>query len=289
MPQPGHTDPAHPLELDPLLDFPSEQPSAPEPVERAPGLSPEIAEQFAELFEPARPVTPDETRGEAAEELRGRVGRAEQLLEQSMSDLAALKSDLATLVSTVEEIRKRHSRREGPPPAPARPPSRLSGTRLMMAAVVLAAFATAIWGLVTSAPSEAAEPPAIQTEPAEPVSTPPRVGAEVPAAEPRSTANAVEPAPPSAGVPRANPPPRAAPPPRAVNYVGTLSVDADPAGEVFLNRERVGHTPLRLEKLRAGSHLVWIQREGYRRWTRVVAVPAGRVSRVSASLEPISR
>ena len=37
-----------------------------------------------------------------------------------------------------------------------------------------------------------------------------------------------------------------------------------------------------LENLRAGSHLIWIERDGYRRWTRVVQVPADRVTRVSA-------
>jgi hypothetical protein len=46
---------------------------------------------------------------------------------------------------------------------------------------------------------------------------------------------------------------------------------------------------MRLEDLRAGSHLIWIEREGYRRWTRVVAVAADRISRVSVSLEPLSR
>ena len=75
--------------------------------------------------------------------------------------------------------------------------------------------------------------------------------------------------------------------PPSVKYVGTLSIDAEPGGEVFLNREPAGHTPLRLTNLRAGSHLIWIEREGYRRFTRVVQVPADRVSRLSAELEPI--
>jgi hypothetical protein len=78
-------------------------------------------------------------------------------------------------------------------------------------------------------------------------------------------------------------------PPRVVSYVGTLTIDAEPAGDVFVNRKRVGRTPMRLEDLRAGSHLIWIEREGYRRWTRVVAVAADRISRVSVSLEPLSR
>jgi hypothetical protein len=67
-----------------------------------------------------------------------------------------------------------------------------------------------------------------------------------------------------------------------------LTIDASPGGEVFVDRRSVGHTPVRLEKLRAGSHLIWIEREGYRRWTRVVAVTADRISRVTADLDPIS-
>jgi hypothetical protein len=70
-------------------------------------------------------------------------------------------------------------------------------------------------------------------------------------------------------------------------YVGTLSVDAVPAGgEVFINRKSVGKTPARITGLRAGSHLVWIERDGYRLFTRVVSVPADKVTRVSVALEP---
>ena len=71
--------------------------------------------------------------------------------------------------------------------------------------------------------------------------------------------------------------------------MGTLSIDAARAGEVSIDRQVAGRTPLRAENLRAGSHLIWIEREGYRRWTRVVAVPADRVTRVSAKLEPLVR
>jgi hypothetical protein len=56
---------------------------------------------------------------------------------------------------------------------------------------------------------------------------------------------------------------------------------------VFLDRQKAGITPLRLTNLRAGSHLIWIERDGYRRFTRVVQVPSDRVTRLSAELEPI--
>ena len=88
--------------------------------------------------------------------------------------------------------------------------------------------------------------------------------------------------------PRAPKIPRAPQALETTRYVGALSIDAAPGGEVFLNRQSAGHTPLRLENLRAGSHLIWIERDGYRRWTRVVQVPANRVSRLSAELEPLA-
>lgn len=75
--------------------------------------------------------------------------------------------------------------------------------------------------------------------------------------------------------------------PRRINYQGTLSIDAYPAADVFINRRPAGRTPVRLTDLKAGSHLVWIQREGFRRFTRVVQVPADRVTRVSATLDPL--
>jgi hypothetical protein len=69
-------------------------------------------------------------------------------------------------------------------------------------------------------------------------------------------------------------------------YRGTLSVATDQPAEVFINRKHVGTAPVRVSNLRAGSHLVWIESEGHRRWTRVITVPAERVTRVKADLEP---
>ena len=72
-------------------------------------------------------------------------------------------------------------------------------------------------------------------------------------------------------------------------YRGTLTIGSDrPGAHVFVNRQPVGIAPVRVRNLRAGSHLVWVEREGYRRWTRVVTVPAERVTRVEADLEPIA-
>lgn len=104
----------------------------------------------------------------------------------------------------------------------------------------------------------------------------------------------VAPAPPQTSSPSAPVPvpgssaSRASTPNTRVRYVGTLSVDSQPGGEVFLNTKSAGHTPLRLTNLRAGSHLIWVEHDGYQRWTRVVQVPADRVTRLFADLEPLS-
>jgi chromosome segregation ATPase len=71
-----------------------------------------------------------------------------------------------------------------------------------------------------------------------------------------------------------------------VPYVGALTVDSDPAGSaVFVDREFVGETPLELTKLRVGSHVVRIERDGHDRWTTAVLVAADKHTRVSARLQ----
>jgi hypothetical protein len=69
-------------------------------------------------------------------------------------------------------------------------------------------------------------------------------------------------------------------------FLGTLAVQSEPAGAaVFVNQNYVGETPLQLPRLRAGSHVVWVQEDGYRRWTAGVTVPADRVTRIRVNLE----
>jgi len=73
-----------------------------------------------------------------------------------------------------------------------------------------------------------------------------------------------------------------------VQYVGTLTVDSQPAGSaVFVDRQLVGETPLELPRLRAGSHVVRIERDGFDRWTTAVHVAADRQTRVSAGLQAV--
>jgi chromosome segregation ATPase len=73
-----------------------------------------------------------------------------------------------------------------------------------------------------------------------------------------------------------------------LQYVGVLTVDSEPAGSaVFVDRQHVGETPLELTQLRAGSHVVRIERGGFDRWTAAVLVTAGKQTRISARLQAL--
>lgn len=249
----------HPEEPDPLLAFCEEhlQTQPAEPVKRA-----QVAEN-----EPLTGVL-------------DRLDRTDRQLERALTDVTALKNDLATLVSAVAEIQKRLSRpHDKPAPVITTRQRKAGSTHTVAAAVMLMALGVAGWGLTSTMTYDAPQTPQLESRPAQITELPQNVEAQ----------------PPNASAPALTPDITAAPvrainsPPRVVSYVGTLTIDAEPAGDVFVNRKRVGRTPMRLEDLRAGSHLIWIEREGYRRWTRVVAVAADRISRVSVSLEPLSR
>jgi hypothetical protein len=74
--------------------------------------------------------------------------------------------------------------------------------------------------------------------------------------------------------------------PRRTEFVGTLSIRSAPDNaEVHIDRERVGETPLELRRLRAGSHAIWIEHEGYQRWTAGVNVPADERTQVTVTLQ----
>jgi hypothetical protein len=267
VPQPQDPD------LDPLLEFFEEHGKSPEPPERA--------------------------KDPPADDLSVRVDRAERQLDRALIDITAVKSDLATLVSAVEEIKKRPSRPpEKPATVVAMPPRKVTRARTVATVLVVMLIGAAAWGLASAVSDAGPDLPPIESESSSIIDLPPIVEAISPAA-----ANGSGPSPssePSRATSRdgqaslvrsaVRREPAARPPaPRVVNFVGTLTIDAEPAGEVFVNRRSAGRTPLRLDNLPAGSHLIWIEREGYRRWTRVVAVVADRVSRISASLVPLSR
>jgi serine/threonine protein kinase len=69
-------------------------------------------------------------------------------------------------------------------------------------------------------------------------------------------------------------------------FAGDLLVDSRPPGAtVFLDGKAVGTTPLSLRAVAAGSHVVRLEHEGYRRWSSAVRVVASQANRITASLE----
>ena len=73
----------------------------------------------------------------------------------------------------------------------------------------------------------------------------------------------------------------------ATKYQGGLRIDSRPAGAaVFVNNQEIGHTPIVLSSLQAGSRAVRIQLGGYAPWSRSVRVVANEHATVLAVLEP---
>ena len=240
-------------EQDPLLEYVTEH----QPQEAV------VSEAVASAPEP-RPALPDPLVA-----LVARVDRLERSVERTAKQMRLLTSEVATIVN---------ARRNNPAPAGSR-------GRLPAAIGMAAGLTAAVWFWFYPMNASTQPPPS-------PIETPAAAPVEAEVAEPASSAPMPAPqpeAPKRVAAPQATParPVPARANPRPVAYLGTLSIDASPEAEVFINRRPAGRTPVRLTELKAGSHLVWIQREGFRRFTRVVQVPADRVTRVSATLDPL--
>lgn len=195
-------------------------------------------------------------------------------IDRLTTEVASLKLELATLVSAHRDS-QRQQRPSGVriPVAKARqvePPVRPSVAPATV--VVMLAVGLLSWQLIATPRIDRINAPSSRPAYAAP-STP-----AVPSSNPRVELHTATPA-------TTEPP--VTPLVRPTIYTGTLSVRADaPGATVFVNRRNVGTAPVRVANLRAGAHLVWVESEGFRRWTRVVTVPAERVTRVTASLEP---
>jgi hypothetical protein len=237
------------------------------------GFAEESGEKHAEIAEVA--PTDEPKRFE-------RFERIERTIDSTQQELAQIRSEIATLVGTIEDIKKRASRRSaGTTESAGQQPPR-SWVRVVTAAVGVTlgiAAGALLWIQLAGAkthPVSAAPDQQPLSAPADNVTRPDNALADPPAAVPVPAAHVQQSSTQSSSIDHAQP----------VSYVGTLSIDAAPSGDVFINREPAGRTPLRLDKLRAGSHLIWIERDGYQRWTRVVQVQADHVTRLSAELEP---
>lgn len=278
-----------PEDPDPLLAFSIESGApAPLPPPQEPAAQP-VAPQ-ADPQPPSLPATPT---GSLAARIEG-LARA---LDDSKAQVTSLKSEVATLVRAVEDIRKQSSRAVIPTPPAVKSRARTTWTAsAIVAAMIGAGAAFAGWTYLpsdadSSIVASAAPQQSVSPQEAQPVQTPAADPSPPNATPITSESSAPRVVLTKASVLHAPQPPKAAQAPQApqsTRYVGTLSIDAVPGGDVFVDRETAGPTPLRLTNLRAGSHLIWIQREGYRRFTRVVQVPADRVTRLSATLEPIA-
>jgi hypothetical protein len=242
--------------------------------------------------------------------LRARIDHLEQALDRSAQEIASLRSEVATLVSVKEDINKPaapivkapikitssrphrpHRTRPGSDPALDVSTQSGSGPKYVRRRVIGAAAGIVIgiasgmwiWMAMSTEPLIPAAP--IRTTATKPIAVSPDPPAiQAPAIVPVATVTPVHATPPRETSRTIDEEPN-----RPITYVGTLSIDSDPAGEVFIDRKSVGRTPLIAPNLKAGSHLVWIERDGYRRFTRVVEVPADRISRVVADLESVSQ
>jgi len=98
-----------------------------------------------------------------------------------------------------------------------------------------------------------------------------------------------QPAPVAAPVP---PPVASTPPPPPAPAPSTpyLIVRSTPAGaEVFMDKERVGKTPLTLKQLRPGSYVIRVVRKGYTATSRTIELKPNIGVTVSLALKPVAR
>jgi protein kinase-like protein/PEGA domain-containing protein len=89
---------------------------------------------------------------------------------------------------------------------------------------------------------------------------------------------------------RGEPTARGAQPPRTVpaqtTFTGSLYVDSRPQGAtVLLDNRSVGKTPLKLDAVAIGTHVVRIELAGKQPWSSTTRVVAGEMARVTGSLE----
>lgn len=275
MPQLSSVNSGNNADDDLLSSFDPEGPARP-PVDR-PASFPAVI---------AAPVEVSPDRPSVVDDLRAKLDLAELEIKRSTVEMATLRTQLATIVSKVRDI-ERQLGQGGERSSWRLLPATAGRTRRFAGAAVLALLVLA--NAIAWYPNLVAP---VTIDRVNPLVTSPAQVAPEPAA-PSSEASSAEALP--AEAPPAAEPSAVIREPQVVQaesrgsqqFRGTLLVQTEPAGAaVFVNRTAVGQTPLRVPALRAGSHLVWLERDGYKRWTSVVTVPADQVTRVSARLQP---
>lgn len=177
MSQPMDADQNASADLDPLLAFFAEHIGHTGAAEGNGSKSPQNQAEIAQSAEPAEPVEPRE---QVAGDLRHRLECAERLIERSMIEINTLKSDLATLVTTIEDMKKRQSRRDGGAPAARRQPAKdIDRVRAGLAAITLMLLGMLACGMAAIVIDDLPRPQTIEFESAEPATVPaPVIAAE---------------------------------------------------------------------------------------------------------------
>jgi len=72
-------------------------------------------------------------------------------------------------------------------------------------------------------------------------------------------------------------------------FVGAITIDSYPVGaQVFLDGRPLGQTPVAAADMRAGSHVLRLDLDGYERWSAAVQVVTYKTVTVTAQLQPLS-
>ena len=121
-----------------------------------------------------------------------------------------------------------------------------------------------------------------QTATVESTKTPPPVAQNNPPATQQTTPRNTRPQRQS----RQNPPPVVQPPPAATEAQGFFTIDADPAGEVYIDGVDAGPTPVVKYGVKPGTHRIRIESAGYQNKNDQLPVEAGNTVRKKYTLVP---
>ena len=183
---------------------------------------------------------------------------------------------------------------------PSRPPARHPGRLVAAAALVIVVGGGAVWLGTSSAPASQTTAYDASIPPAQSVPSPAPQGAradtaaaavETPPPEPprEPVRRRPEPVPVKRALaarrttPAASPPPRRverpAPPPPAEPAL--LSVNSVPWGSVYVDGQPVGNTPQIDLQVPSGSHLLRVERDGFRPYERKIELASGQRLRIT--------